>query len=68
MGIQDKNTENIIRLKNHPKSKTLREFDEFDIELLVHCYKAKCTLQWAEKHFRKDVCKLTSKLSLVRLF
>ena len=32
MGIKDKNTKNSIRLKNYPKSKTLKELEKLDID------------------------------------
>ena len=32
MGIQGKNTNNNIKSKNYPKSKTLREFEKFNID------------------------------------
>ena len=38
MGTQDKTTKNSIKSKNYPKSKTLRELEKFDIDLLVYCY------------------------------
>ena len=60
MGIEDKNTKNSIKSKNYPESKTLRELEKLDIDWLVYCYKAKCTMQWAEEYIRKDVCKLNS--------
>ena len=60
MGIQDKNMKNRIKSK---KSKTLREFEKLYIDWLVYCYKAKCTVQWAEENVRKDVCKLNSKFT-----
>ena len=62
MGIQDKNTKNSIKWKNCPKRKTPRELQKFDIDWLVYCCKAKCTVQWEEDHIRKDVCRLNSKL------
>ena len=74
MEIQNKNTNNNIKSKNNPKSKTLRELEKL---ALIDWYivKAKCTIQWEEEHIRKVVCKLnpnyppqiTLKLSLVRL-
>ena len=76
-GIEDKNTKNSIQSKNYPKSKTLRELEKLDIDCLVYCYKAKCTMQWVEEDIRKDVrrlkiqhqlSQLTLRLSLVRLF
>ena len=63
MGIQDKNMKNNIKSKNYPKSKTLKEHEKLDIDWLVYCYKAKCAVQWAEEHIRKDVCRLNSKLA-----
>ena len=66
MGIQDKNTKNSIKSKNYHTSKTLREFDKLYIDSLVYCYKAKCTVQWAEENIIniiKDVCRLNSKLA-----
>ena len=63
MEIQGKNTKNSIQSKNYPKSKTMREFVKFDIDWLVCCYEAKCTMQWAEEHIRKDVRRLNSKLA-----
>ena len=62
MGIQDKNTKNSKKSKNYPKSKTMRELEKFDIDWLVYCNKAKCTVQWAEEQIRKGVCRLNSKL------
>ena len=56
MGIQDRNMKNSIKSKNHHTSKTLREFETLSIDGLVYCYKAKCTVHWAEKNIRKDVC------------
>ena len=50
-----------IKSKSYPKRKTLRELEKLEIDWLVYCYKAKCTVQWAEEHIRKDVCKLNSK-------
>ena len=62
MGIQDKNTKNNIKSKDYPKSKTLRELEKLETDRLVYSYyKAKCTVQWAEEHIRKDVCSLNSK-------
>ena len=58
-----KNTKNSIKSKNYLKSKTLREPENLDIDWLVYCYKAKCTVPWAEEHIRKDVCRLNSKLA-----
>ena len=63
MGIQDKNTKNSIKSKNYHTSKTLREFEKLYIDRLVYCYKAKCTVQWAEENIRKDVYRLNSKLA-----
>ena len=63
MKIQDKNMRNSIKSKNHLKSKTMRELEKLDIDWLVYCYGAKCTMQWAEEHIRKDVCRLNSKLT-----
>ena len=60
MGIQDKNKKNSIESKNYPKIKILRELEKFDIDWLVYCYKAKCTVQWAEEHITKDVFWLNS--------
>ena len=57
MGIQDKNTKNSIK----------RELKKLDINWLVYCYKAKCTVQWVEEHIRKDVCRLNSKLASTSL-
>ena len=51
--IQDKSKKSSIKSKNYPKSKTLRELEELDIDWLVYCYKAKCTVQWTEEHIRK---------------
>ena len=56
MGIQDKNTKNSIKSKNHHTSKTLREFETLYLDLLVYCYKAKFTVDWVEENIRKDVC------------
>ena len=36
---------------------------KLDFDWLVYCYKAKCTMEWAEEHIRKDVCGLNSKLA-----
>ena len=55
MGIQDKNTKNSIRSKKYPKSRTLREPEKFEIDWLVNCHKATCTLQWTEGHIRKYI-------------
>ena len=63
MGIQDKNTKNNLKSNNYPKSKTLRELKKLYIDWLVQCYKAKCTVQWADENIRKDVCRLNSKLA-----
>ena len=63
MGIQHKNTKNSINSKNYPKSKTLSDLEKLEIDWLVYCYKAKCTVQWAEEHIRKDVCRLNSNLA-----
>ena len=62
MGIQDKSTKNSIKSNNYPKSKTLTELEKFDIDWMVYCYKAKCTVQWAEERIGKDVSRLNSKL------
>ena len=48
---------------NYSKRETLRELEKRDINWLVNCYKAKCTVQWAEEHIRKDICRLNSKLA-----
>ena len=56
MGIQYKHTKNSIKPKNYPKSKTLKVLNKLDIDWLVAFNKAKCTLQWADEHIRKDVC------------
>ena len=42
----------------------MKELEKFDIDGLVYCYKAKCTMQWMEEHIRKDVFRLNSKLAL----
>ena len=63
MGIKDKNTKNSIKSKKYLKGKTLREFEKRYIDWLEYCYKAKCTVQWAEENIRKDVCGLNSKLA-----
>ena len=63
MGIQDENMKNSIKSKSHPRSKILRELEKYDTDWLVYCYKAKCTMEWAEEHIRKDVCRLNSKLA-----
>ena len=63
MEIQDKNTKNSIKSKNYHESKTLRELGKFASDWLVYCYKARCTVQWAEEDMRKDVCLLNSKLA-----
>ena len=63
MGIQDKNTKNSIKSNNYHTSKTLREFEKLYIDWLVYCYKAKCTVQWAEENIIRDVCRLNSKLA-----
>ena len=61
MGIQDKNIEDSVRSNNHLKIKTLRELEKLNIDWLVYCYKAKRTVQWAEEHIKKGVCKHNSK-------
>ena len=61
MAIQNENTKNSIKSKNYHK-KILRELEKLDTDRLVYCYKAKGTVQWAEEHIRKDVCRLNSKL------
>ena len=43
--------------------KPRRELEKHDTDLLIFCYKAKCTVQWAEEHIRNDVCRLSSKLA-----
>ena len=63
MEIQDKTTKNSIKSKNYHTSKTLMEFEKLYNDWLVYCYKAKCTVQWAEENIRKDVCRLNSKLA-----
>ena len=35
MRIQDKNTNNSVKSKNYPKSKTLKEFEKFDIDWYI---------------------------------
>ena len=60
MGIQYKKTKNSVKPKNYPKSKTLRVLNKLDIDWLVALYEAKCTVQWADEHIRKDVCGLNS--------
>ena len=65
MGIQDKNTKTSIKSKNYEKRKTSTDLETFDIDWLVYCYKAKCTVQWTEEHIRKDVCGLNSKLTSI---
>ena len=61
MGIQDKNTKNSTKSKNYLKSKSLSELENLTLIALVYCYKAKCTVQWAEEDIRKNVCRLNSK-------
>ena len=56
MGIQDKNTKNSLKSKNHHTSKTLREFETLYIDWLVYCYKAMCIVHWVEENIEKDVC------------
>ena len=34
-----------------------------EIDWLVYCYEANCTMQWAEEHIRKNVCWLNSNLA-----
>ena len=63
MGIQDKNMKNNIKSKNYLKSETSRKLEKLGIDWMVYCYEAKCTVQWAKEHIRKDVCRLNSKLS-----
>ena len=43
------------------------ELEKFDIDSLIYCYKAKCTVQWEEEHIRKDVCGLNSKLGSIAI-
>ena len=50
-----------IRSKNHPKRKILKEL--IDWYIVIELDRAKCTVQWAEEHIRKDVCRLNSKLA-----
>ena len=64
MGIQYKNTKNNIKPDNYPKSETLRVLNKLNIDWLVAFYKAKCTVQWADEHIRKDVCRLNSSTHL----
>ena len=49
-----------LRSKNYPKS--TEKLEKFDIDFLVYCYKAKCTVQCSEEHTRKGVCIFNSKL------
>ena len=63
MRIQDKNTNNSIKSKDYRKSKTLRELEKLDIDCLVYCLKAKCTVPLAEEHTRKMSVDSTQKLA-----
>ena len=56
MGIQDKNSKNSIKSKNHHTSKILREFEILYIDRLVYCYKAKCIVHWVQENIGKDGC------------
>ena len=38
---------------------------DLNIDWLAYYYKAKCTVQWAEEHIRKDVSRLSSKLASI---
>ena len=38
---------------------------DLNIDWLAYCYKAKCTVQWAEEHIGKDVSRLNSKLASI---
>ena len=38
---------------------------DLNIDWLAYCYKAKCIVQWAEEHIRKDVSRLNSKLASI---
>ena len=61
-GIQDINTKNSIKSKNYWKSETLRKLEK--LQTLIDWYVAiKLSVQWAEEHVRKDVCRLNSKLT-----
>ena len=55
MGIQDKNSKNSIKSKNHHTRKTLREFETLYIDRLVYCYKVKCIMHWVEENIGKDI-------------
>ena len=56
MRVQDKNTKNSIKSKNHHTSKTLRDFKTLYIDGRIYCYKAKCIMNWTEENIRKDFC------------
>ena len=44
MVIQDKSTKNIIKSKDYPKSKILRELDKLDTDGLLYCNEAMYTM------------------------
>ena len=50
-------------IKDNHEEQHKRELEKLDIDWLVYCYKAKGTMQWAEEHIRKDVCRLNSELA-----
>ena len=64
MGIQYKNTKNSKKQRIIRKYNTVRVFNKLDIDWLVAFYKAKCTVQWADEHIIKDVCRLDSSTHL----
>ena len=43
----------------------MKELENLDTDCLVYCYEAKCTMQWAEEHIRKDVCRLNLELASI---
>ena len=54
--MQDQSTKNIIKLKNYPKSKILRELEKLDTDGPLNCYEAMYTmllLTELEVHTRK---------------
>ena len=66
MGIQYKNTENSIKRKNYPKSKTLGMLNKPDIDRsLVAFYKAKCSgrMNTSEKMYVDSIQSPTSTAS-----
>ena len=46
------------------KNKSLMALEKFDNDRLMYCHKTNCTLQWAEKHMRKQVFTLESRICL----